>query len=208
MMLRTELTRLFAPVQELHAPSTAPPLSMSKQALPYLSEPTGAQSGVLQTVPAVLMEEHKNSDRAESNAPVTTSMNNAFQEKEGTEKQNNIDVSTVGQSVSTVLLGVDSLPPYRLHQYGMETLKQIDYVDNDPDYVEMFTKYNIKDYYGTLESSRVYRVPHQTSILENKGVRKRSHTLPLANSHWSSSPRMTALLQLSQSKKAAHVSQR
>lgn len=197
MTLRTELTRLFTPVPSLHAPSTAPPLSMSKQALPDLSEPIGAQSGVLQTVPAVLMDEHKTRDRAERNSPVATAVKNIYQEKEGTQKQKNIVVSNVGPSASTILLGVDSLPPYRLHQYGMETLKQFDYVDNDLGYVEMFANYNIKDYYGTLESPRVYRLPHK---LENKGARK--------GSHWSSSPRMTTLLQLSHSKKAAHLSER
>ena len=205
----TELTRLFTPVPGLHAPSTARPLSMSKLALPYLSEPIGVQLGVLQRVPAVQMEEHKTSDRADGNAPIPSTVKNiTFQEKEGTQKQMNIDVSTVGPSASTVLLGVDSLPSYRLHQYGTETLKHIDYVDNDPDYTEMFAKYNIKDYYGTMESPRMYRVPHKNSTLENKAVRKRSHTLPLSNSNWSGSPRITTLLQLSQSKKAAQLSER
>ena len=205
MTLLTELTRLFTPVPGHHTPSTAPPLSVSQQALPYLSGPTEVQSRALQTVPAV--EKHKTSDRTEINAPVTTTVKKIFREKECIQKQKNSDVSAVGPSVSTLLLG-DSLPPYRFHQHGTETLKQINYADNDPDFVEIFAKYNIKDYYGTLEIPKVYRVPHKNDALENKGVRKRSHTLPLANSHWSSSPRMTALLQLSQSKKAAQLSER
>ena len=99
-----------------------------------------------------------------------------------------------------ILLGAQSTSHYRLYQYST---KDVGGAEHDPDYVEMFTKSTIREYFEQ-------RIMSQVTATSGVGyARKRSQTLPgLANTLWSNSPRMTTLLQLSQSKKGAYLSER
>ena len=217
MSLLTELTRVFDPVVPVgfSAPPTAAQMPARQQPLPSIRKPSDEAAATVQVTRQAMEEQNvrENDNPERHNALISATLKLSGEDKiqgmEGTPKQQSHN-PPVGSSASTALLGnCESLSPYRLHRYGTQEGSQQATTDCDPDYLEIFSKCNIKDYYSLLEngsSHRVHRIPPKNGI---SGVaRKRSHTLPLANAQWSSSPRMTAVLQLSQSKKAAQLSGR
>ena len=216
MTLLTELTRMFSPAPAgLPAAATAPAnMQLRQQTLPSIVQ--GEKESF--TLPTRAVEEDRLSSE-ETNIPTgdatieTTLKQNEdnLNEKGDAPKVSCYDQSVVGPSASTALLGTESLSPYRLHRYGRKEVSHQTMTENDPDYLEIFSKCNIKDYYGALEnrsSIRVPQVPQKDGTLGAMYSRKRSHTLPFAKTLWSSSPKMTTVFQLSQSKKASHLSER
>ena len=212
MTLLKELTRFFTPVPGLPAPSTAPVVT---QTLPSIFRPEKG-SELAQTI----TEEKEFNDEltpSKSDAPISTSVKwseNKIQKEDDTKKQEPVsgglsDTKSVGPPLSTILR-TESPSPYRLHQYGTEKPRNIDnkaMFENDPDYIELLAKCNIKDYYGDIseKTHSLHRVPQRNSTLEVEYSRRRLHTLPATGSQWNSSPKMAKIFQ---SRKTAQLHER
>ena len=210
MTLLKELTRFFTPVPGPPTPSTAPVVI---QTLPSISGPE-KRSESAQT----MKEEKEFNNELKSSAvniPISTSIKWSEYKVQGgddTKKQEPVigglnDTKSAGPPVSSILR-TESPSPYRLHQYGTEKLRDHQTTfENDPDYIELLAKYNIKDDYGDTSEKTysLHRVPQRNGTLGMEYSRRRLHTLPATSSHWNSSPKMA---KLSRSRKTAKLCER
>lgn len=207
MNLLTEVTRLLSPAPGLLVPYTAPQLPAIQRHLHHTSHVRDEHE----------LQEAENNEVNDASPPTDLKVSKRRRpapvpeatlalryggegKRDDTQKHTHNDTATSAPPTSTVLLGAaQSTSRYRLHQHGANDIGG----ELDPDYVEMFDGCNMRDY---LEQ----RVLSQVTAASGAGyTRKRSQTIPgLANSLWSNSPRMTTLLQLSQSKKNAYLSER
>lgn len=213
MDLLKELTRFFSPVSGPPGPFTAPILP----SIP-LTEEKSAQ------VMRVEEEGKFNDELAhlKNNSPISTTfkfIENKSQTESDLKKPEPVNgrqsdtKPAAGPPISSILRS-ESPSPYRLHQYGAEKPRNIIdqriVFENDPDYIELLVKCNIKDYYGNMSDKtqglpRVHRVPQSNDTFGVEYPRRRSQTFPATGSQWNSSPRMT---KLSQSKKTARLHER
>ena len=166
------------------------------------------------------IEEKKLNNEFKTSAPISTTVNwseNKIQKENDAKNQGPIigelnDAKPAGPPVSSILR-TESPSPYRLHQYGTEKPRNVDLrttFENDPDYIELLAKCNIKDYYGDVSEKaqsfpRVHRVQQSNGTLGAEYSRRKLHTLPATGSQWSGSPRTT---KLSQSKKTTQLRER
>ena len=207
MDLLKELTRFFSAVSGPPGPSTAP-------ILPSIS------------LPEENLEEGKLNDEVahpNSKSPISTTFKfseSKSQKESDLKKSEPVNgrqsdaKSAAGPPISSVLRS--ELPSsYRLHQYGAEKptrhADQRTVFENDPDYIELLAKCNIKDYYGDVSNKtqglpRVHRVPQSNDTFGVEYPRRRLHTLPATGSQLNDSSRIMA--KLSQSKKIARLHER
>ena len=203
MDLLKELTRFFSPVSGPPGLSTAP-------ILPSIS------------LPEENLEDRKLNDEVahpNSKSPVSKFDESKSQKESDLKKPEPVNgrqsdaKSAAGPPISSILRS-ESPSPYRLHQYSAEKptrhADQRTVFENDPDYIELLAKCNIKDYYGDVSNKtqglpRVHRVPQSNDIFGMEYPRRRLHTLPATGSQLNDSPRMA---KLSQSKKIARLHER
>ena len=206
MNLLTQVSRLLAPVPGLPAPYSAPQLPAIPQHFHHISQGEQESEMLMRETGTSVddydtrMMDHQSPQIARTTPvgdTIAVSLNEKdekIRERDDTQKHMH-DAAEVPSNIAYPL-GPQSTSHYRLHQYGTKA-------ERDPDYVEMFTKSSIREYFEQRIMSQV------TATSGVDYPRKRSQTLPgLANTLWSNSPRMTTLLQLSQSKKGAYLSER
>ena len=198
MDLLKELTRFFTPAKDYSGPSTAPAVSHT---LPSISLPEEGSESAHVTAEGDI-------SHLKTNSPVPTTIKwseNKIQKEDNLKRQEPVsgglsDAKSAGPPISSILR-TESPSPYRLHQYGTEKPRHIDHqamFENDPDYIELLAKYNVKDYYGDVSKMmqslpRVHRVPQSNGTLGAEYPRRRLHTLPVTGSQWNGSPGTTKL---------------
>ena len=210
MNLLKELTQFFTPVPGHPIPSTAPVVNHTLPSISLSEE--GSESA----------EEEKKLNNVlshpKSNSPISTTFKwseSKMKKEDDLKKLEPLsgglsDGKSAGPPISSILR-TESPSPYRLHQHGTEKSRSVDrrtVFENDPDYIELLTNCNIKDYYGDMSEithglPRVHRVPQSNGNLD--WSRRRLYTLPSTGSQWNGSPRMT---KLSHSKKIAQLHER